>query len=209
MLVIGITGGVASGKSTIIRALGNKGVITIDADKLGHKAYQKGTPCYDSLVENFGPTVIGADGEINRRRLGEIVFSDKSKMIELNNIVWPVIRQLLIVELDLIKGCASPDCPQPIVAVEAAIMIEAGWQDLVSMLWVVRIERAIAKDFLMARNSISEEEAYKRIDSQISNDDRCGYATYVLLNDGSREHLEVETHRLLEQVIHRTDSLQR
>lgn len=198
MLIIGITGGVASGKSSIIKTLQDNGVITIDADKLGHKAYERGNPCHDRLVECFGTSVVGEDGEINRRRLGEIVFSEKSKMTQLNGIVWPVIRQLLIAELDAIRSRSKVDSPQPVVAVEAAIMIEAGWQDLVSVLWVVRVEREIAKSFLIARNCISEEDAYRRIDSQISNDDRCKYATYVISNNGTREHLEAETRRILD-----------
>ena len=197
MLIIGITGGVASGKSTVIKTLQDNGVITIDADKLGHKAYERGNACYHRLVECFGTSVVGEDGEINRRRLGEIVFSEKSKMAQLNGIVWPVIRQLIIDELNSIRSRLDISSPPPIVAVEAAIMIEAGWQDLVSVLWVVRVEREIAKAFLMARNCITEEDSYKRIDSQISNDDRCKYATYVISNNGTREHLEIETRRIL------------
>ena len=201
MLVIGITGGVASGKSTVCKVLNDLGVLTIDADKLGHRAYEKGTPCYLKLIENFGDSIVAEDGEINRRKLGEIVFSASSKMTELTGIVWPEIRKMLIAELEMIKSGANSDSPAPVVAIEAAVMIEAGWQDVVDVLWVLRVDRNEAKDKLMARNNLTEVEAYKRIDSQISNEERCKHATFVLHNNLTMEQLEIETRRLLEQSV--------
>jgi phosphopantetheine adenylyltransferase/dephospho-CoA kinase len=199
MIVIGLTGGIASGKSTVSSILKDLlGVIIIDADKLGHKAYQKGTYCYDRLVENFGQSIVAEDGQINRRNLGDIVFSEKSKMTELTGIVWPEIRKLLIDDIDNIQKTASLGGSSPVVAIEAAIMLEAGWEDLVSMLWVVQVDRQTAIDRLVARNNLSPEEALKRIESQMSNDDRCKHATYVLQNDLSEEQLKSEVRRLFD-----------
>lgn len=174
------------------------GLIKIDADKIGHRAYEKGTACFHKLIESFGDVIVDDDGQINRRKLGEIAFSNKDKMAELTSIVWPEIRKLLIEELENIKSTAKADVARPVVALEAAVMIEAGWNDLVSVVWVIQVDRNIARDRLMARNNLSSEEATKRIDSQMSNEERSKYATYVLENNTNSEQLELETRRLFD-----------
>jgi dephospho-CoA kinase len=196
MLVIGLTGGVASGKTTVSNILKSLGVILINADLIGHRTYEKGTDCYHKLIEQFGNTIVAENGEINRRRLGDLVFSDKSKMNELTGIVWPAIRKMLIKELDDIRSTVKAGDSPPIVALEAAVMIEAGWTDLVSTLWVIHMDRDVAKGLLMTRNNLSTEEASKRIDSQMSNEERCKQASHILYNNGSLDQLEAETHRL-------------
>ena len=146
--------------------------------------------------------MVTADGEIDRRKLGGIVFSDKSKMTQLTDIVWPAVRQALIQYLATAEESSVREGrPTPIIAMEAAIMIEAGWQDLVSVLWVIEVDRVQAKDKLMARDKLSEEEAFKRIDSQISNEERRKHATYVIKNDMSKEELQLETRRLYDLTI--------
>ena len=197
MLVIGITGGVASGKSTVCKMLSDMDVVVADVDKVAHGEYKKGTACHAQIIECFGDVVVTADGEIDRRKLGGIVFSDKSKMTQLTDIVWPAVRQALIQYLATAEESSVREGrPTPIIAMEAAIMIEAGWQDLVSVLWVIEVDRVQAKDKLMARDKLSEEEAFKRIDSQISNEERRKHATYVIKNDISKEELLLETRRL-------------
>lgn len=185
--MIGITGGICSGKSTVTRVLKDAGVHILDADKLGHKAYEPGTSCFNKLVQHFGESIVDEKKEIDRRVLGSIVFSDPSKMQELQSIVWPEIRGLIISNLDELK---AQDVRT--VALEAAVMIEAGWYDLVSTLWVVTVKRDVALKRLMARNGLSEEEALKRIDAQISNEERCDHADLVIdnSNDNSMEALE-------------------
>lgn len=174
------------------------GLIIIDADKIGHKAYEIQTPCYYKLIETFGNVIVDEqNGEINRRKLGEIAFSNKDKMAELTSIVWPEIRRLLIDELKKIRSSAKADV-MPVVAIEAAVMCEAGWHDLVSVLWVIQVDLGTARDRLMARNGLSSEEAMKRINSQMSNEERSKFATYVLENNLSVEQLELETRRLFD-----------
>ena len=189
MRVIGITGGVASGKTTVSNILGELGAHIINADKIGHQTYERGTSCYKNIVGYFGMTVVAENGDIDRRKLGAIVFSDNLKMVALNQIVWPEIRTLLISELDQIKSKIRSGGLEPIVALEAAVMIEAGWFDLVTELWVIRVDREVAKNFLIARNSLSSDEALKRIDCQISNDERCEHASRILHNNGDLENL--------------------
>ena len=197
MRIIGVTGGICSGKSTVTRVLASLGVSVLDADKLGHRAYEKGSDCFQKLVEHFGTKIIGSDGEINRQLLGSIVFSDISKMNELKTIVWPEIRRLIIEELKVLENQGIEN-----VVLEAAVMIEAGWQDLVSTLWVVSVDRETAKTRLMARNSLSESDALKRIDSQISNEERCKYASVVIDNssiDKPMSEFEDEIRKLYSQ----------
>lgn len=201
MLVIGLTGGVASGKTTVSNILKSLGVILINADLIGHKTYEKGTDCYHKLIEQFGNTIVAENGEINRQQLGALVFSDKSKMDELTGIVWPAIRKMLIKELDDIRIAVKADSSPPVVALEAAIMIEAGWTDLISTLWVIHMDRDVAKGLLMTRNKLSPEEASKRIDSQMSNEERCKHASHVLYNNGDLDQLEAETRRLFQDLI--------
>ena len=201
MLVIGLTGGVASGKTTVSNILRSLGVISINADFIGHKTYEKGTDCYQQLIEVFGDSILAENGEINRRHLGDLVFSDKSKMKDLTGIVWPAIRKMLTEQLDEIRNTVKEGDSAPIVSLEAAVMIEAGWYDLVSTLWVINTDRDVAKGLLMTRNNLSAEEASKRVDSQMSNDERSKYASHVLYNSGSLEQLEAETRRLFRNLI--------
>ena len=209
MKIIGVTGGISSGKSTASRLLGQKGgrgggsgsgecseggatgvreeeIIVLDADKFGHEAYKKGSDCWVRLIDHFGPRIQDDDGEINRRELGSLVFTDKAKMRELEAIVWPEIRRLLEIRIkELREGGACK-----VVVVEAAIMIEAGWQDMVDFLWVVVVDRDIATERLMKRNNLSREEAEKRINAQITNEERMRHATRVITNNGDGEELE-------------------
>lgn len=183
MHIIGITGGIGSGKSTVTKILAdnNKAVVVIDADKLGWEAYQRGTSCYTKVKDHFGlinKDIVGEDGEINRKVLGSIVFSDKSKMRELESIVWPEIKDMIIKRIEELKTEGKVD----MIVIEAAIMIEAGWQDLVDMLWVIYVDREIAIERIKKRNSLSEEESAKRVDSQMSNEERLKYSNYSVNN---------------------------
>jgi dephospho-CoA kinase len=204
-VIIGLTGGIASGKSTVTNILrDDMGCTALDADKYGHAAYKKGTPCYDKLIAHFGQEIVNeADGEINRKQLGSIVFSDPLQMRELERIVWPEIRALISADLSTMRSKQAEKLDdtegKPHVAVlEAAIMIEAGWQDMVDVLWVVSVDRDTARTRLQARNNLSAEEADKRIDAQMSNTDRCKYADFIVNNTGSREELVEETRKLYE-----------
>lgn len=180
---VGLTGGICSGKSTISKILKDRGIPIVDADQLGHKAYAPGTSCFQKLVDNFGSSIIAEDGSINRRALGAIVFSEKSKMQELNAIVWPEIRQLIIEEIDTFRNETTNSVP--IVVIEAAIMIEAKWFDLFDQVWVVVTDESTAIQRLISRNSLTEEQARQRLAAQTSNDDRIQHANSVISNDSA------------------------
>ncbi len=183
MYVIGITGGICSGKSTISQILASLGVAVIDADKLGHRAYEQSTQCYSCLVSHFGPRIVGQDNSIDRKALGSIVFADKNEMQELQRIVWPEIKRLIV---DILSDF-SVNKPNLVIALEAAIMIEAGWQDLVHAMWVCSVETATAIERLTKRNSLTRIDAEMRINSQLSNEERLKFADAVIDNNSVDE----------------------
>lgn len=182
MRSIGLTGGIASGKSTVVKQLQDLGAATIDADILGHRTYEPGTETFKQVVEAFGEDLVADDGSIDRSKLGPKVFGHPDGMKRLTDIVWPGIRTLAEAELARLDANGTE-----VAVLEAAVMIEAGWQDLVDEVWVVAVSRDTARERLMARNNFSAEEADKRIDSQINNDERLKHADVMISNDCSME----------------------
>jgi len=161
----------------------------IDADKVGHETYEPGTDCYQTIIHQFGEGVRGDDGLINRKALGSIIFSDPSKKKELESIVWPAIRNKIIQKLEHFKS-KSINTPVTVV-LEAAIMIEAGWTDLVDSVWIPVVEPSVAIERLISRNGLTREDAERRLASQMTNEERKQFA-HVLL-DTNKPLAEVET----------------
>ncbi|MEX2157979.1 MAG: dephospho-CoA kinase [Dehalococcoidia bacterium] len=185
MRVIGLTGGIASGKSLVSRQLAERGAVVIDADKLGHESYRKGTETYRALIEAFGEDIVGPDGEIDRKVLGSKVFGDPEARHKLEQIVWPAIRRLGAERIEKLhqEGAA-------VVVLEAAVLIEAEWLDLVDEVWIVEVSPDVARKRLIERNGLSVEQAQARIQSQLTNEKRRPYATLVIENNGSLEDLQ-------------------
>ena len=182
MRSIGLTGGIASGKSTVVQQLQELGAATIDADLLGHQTYEPGTETFRQVVEAFGEDLVAEDGTIDRSKLGPKVFGHPDGMKRLTDIVWPGIRALAEAELERLRSAGTE-----VAVLEAAVMIEAGWQDLVDEVWVVAVSRDTARERLMARNNLSAEQADQRIESQITNDERLKHADVLISNDCSMD----------------------
>lgn len=180
MIVIGLTGGIASGKSTVSRLLAERGAFVIDADRLGHEVYRPGTPAFAKIIEVFGPEVVGADGQIDRQALGNRVFGDPAAMKQLTDIVWPAIHDLAKRRLAELREQGVD-----VAVLEAAVLIEAGWLDLVDEVWVVVAPEAVARQRLIARSRLTEEQAEARLRAQIGNEERLRYADVVIENDGT------------------------
>ena len=183
MIVIGLTGGIASGKSTVARYLGERGASVIDADKLGHRAYDPGTPGFDKVVAAFGEEVV-SEGQIDRRALGGKVFGDPSQLRRLTDIVWPEILDLAKADIDAAKARG-----ETIVVLEAAVLLEAGWGTEVDEVWVVTVEPEVAVGRASARDGVDAAAVQARIDAQLSNAERVAEADTVIDNSGSKTEL--------------------
>ena len=139
-MIIGLTGGIASGKSTAAKLLGQLGAHVIDADKLGHNAYTKGSEAFDSVVSVFGRDTVGDDGEIDRKVLGSKVFGNPESLKKLTDIVWPAIKNMALEEIESVRVRN----PNQIIVLEAAVLFEAGWQDIVDEVWSTLVNREVA-----------------------------------------------------------------
>lgn len=182
---IGLTGGIASGKSTAGRYLAQLGAHIIDADQLGHRAYEPDTAAFADVVKTFGADVVGGDGRIDRKALGGKVFGDPQALARLTAIVWPEIRRLAEAEM----AAVTAEDPNRIVVLEAAVLFEAGWQDAVDEVWVVVVEPEAAIERAMARDGLSAEDVQRRLEAQMSNDERRARADVVIDNSGNTENL--------------------
>ena len=198
MVVIGLTGGIASGKSTAARYLAEKGAHMIDADKLGHRVYEAGRPAFDKVVAAFGQDVVGEDGEIDRRALGGKVFGSPEQLKRLTDIAWPGILDMAKAEID-----AARTNGVPIIVLEAAVLLEANWQSDVDEVWVVTVESDVAIARARARDGVDEAAVQARIDAQLSNGERVALADVVIDNGGDEAallaKLDAEWERLRQQ----------
>jgi phosphopantetheine adenylyltransferase/dephospho-CoA kinase len=184
-MVIGLTGGIASGKSTVAKHLAARGARVIDADKLGHRAYEPGTQAHREVIAAFGPEVRAADGTIDRAALGARVFGKPAELRRLTDIVWPEIRRLAEKEIAAIRASD----PRAVVVLEAAVLFEAGWEPLVDEIWVAVVERAVAVQRAVARGGLNAQQVDARIDAQLTNDERKKRAHVVLDNSGDEAAL--------------------
>ena len=195
-ILIGLTGGISSGKSTVIQYIRYHGYPVIDADKLGHRVLELGNPGYSKVIEKFGEGILNKDKTVNRLLLGGIVFSDPSKLKALNEISHPIIAEMVLKEF---KSIVSKDL-KGIVFLEAALLIEANWYNMCHHIWVVTLEAAEASRRLQKRDGLSVSEARSRLESQLNAKERLTYADVVLDNNGSRKDLLSQTQQALEGI---------
>lgn len=192
MHVIGLVGGIGSGKSTAAAMLAELGAEVLSADAIGHEVYRPGTPGFDAVTSAFGREVVGADGSIDRKRLGAIVFADPARLEQLNGIVHPLIRAEIGRRIDAARRAERVRA----VVVEAAILLEAGWRDLVDEVWVVAAGRDCVVSRLGAERGLTAAETDARIARQMSDAERRAAADVVIPNDGSIEELRARIEQL-------------
>ncbi|MFL2803326.1 MAG: dephospho-CoA kinase [Dehalococcoidia bacterium] len=183
MIKVGLTGGIGTGKSLVSEILQKLGAHVISGDSLGHEAYLPGTKGFDQVVSAFGNEIVGEDGFVDRKKLGPIVFSDPSNLEILNSIMHPLIYEMIKERIANISDVS-------IVVVEAAVLIEANWQDLFDEIWVVTSDEEIVISRLAERNNLSREDAISRIKSQMSQDERITHAHVEIDNSGTKSDLE-------------------
>ncbi|XP_075237464.1 bifunctional Phosphopantetheine adenylyltransferase - Dephospho-CoA kinase [Lycorma delicatula] len=183
---IGLSGGIASGKSNIAKYLGSYGAGVIYADLLAHKVYDVGTPCYKAVVEHFGESIINDDdGTINRKVLGGIVFSNKDQLEKLNSLVWPALLELVKSDIKRLEHSGFN-----IVVIEAAVLCQAGWDKEFHEVWTTVIPQEEAIKRLKERNNLTDEEALKRISLQPSNSEQIAIANVVFCSLWTKSYTE-------------------
>ncbi|XP_077286040.1 bifunctional Phosphopantetheine adenylyltransferase - Dephospho-CoA kinase isoform X2 [Arctopsyche grandis] len=199
--VIGLTGGIASGKTNITKKLGELGAGVVNCDILAHELYMPGTPINATIAEVFGSNVINENGEVNRKKLGEIVFNDPSRLIELNNLLWPAI-----IEEAKKRVRALGQQGYKVVVMEAAVLIQARWKEHCHQVWTSIIPPEEAVKRLKERNGLSEQEAKDRLSSQPSNSEQVANANIVFSSFWSYEFTSLQVTKAWENLLKCIDS---
>ncbi|WP_054693251.1 dephospho-CoA kinase [Syntrophomonas palmitatica] len=203
MYIIGLTGGIASGKSTITIALRELGAEIINADEISHRIIEPDQPAWQDIAASFGKEVLNEDLSINRAALGAIVFSDPARLQELNHITHPRVMERLRFELDAIRQ-KNPDA---IVVMEIPLLYETHMDRLCNEVWVVWVDRETQIKRLMNRDQINYEDAVKRIDSQMPLDEKAARADRVIDNMLSVEETKVLATRYYIEIKQRDSSI--
>ncbi|PEV06409.1 dephospho-CoA kinase [Bacillus thuringiensis] len=179
-VVIGLTGGIASGKSTVSEMFRELSIPVIDADVIAREVVEQGKPAYNKIVEVFGAEVLQQDGELDRPRLGSIVFYNEEKRLQLNKIVHPAVRE----EMNRQKEMYIKEGAQAVV-LDIPLLFESKLTSLVDRILVVAVKPHTQLERLMKRNNFSEEEATARIQSQMPLEEKVKNADEVINNDGT------------------------
>ncbi|HDG8503982.1 TPA: dephospho-CoA kinase [Staphylococcus aureus] len=191
--VIGLTGGIASGKSTVSELLSVFGFQVVDADKAAREAVKKGSKGLAQVREVFGDEAIDENGEMNRRYMGDLVFNHPEKRLELNAIIHPIVRDIMEEEKqEYLKQGYN-------VIMDIPLLFENELENTVDEVWVVYTSESIQMDRLMQRNNLSLEDAKARVYSQISIDKKSRMADHVIDNLGDKLELKQNLERLLEE----------
>lgn len=177
--IIGLTGNIGTGKSVVRRMLEHLGAFGIDADALAHRAISRGAPGYSKVITQFGRWILTSDGEIDRARLGHLVFSDPEALKILESIVHPLVSQAI----DFIIGRTQ----KPVIVIEAIKLLESDLKDKVNSVWVVYVPEKIQIERLVKRRNMDEQDAKQRIQHQSPQVIKMGAANVVINNDGSVE----------------------
>ncbi|MDO9334588.1 MAG: dephospho-CoA kinase [Dehalococcoidales bacterium] len=189
--VIGLTGGMGSGKSTVSQLLAEFGAVIIDADKVGHEAYQPNTKTWQELVAAFGQQIVAQDGAIDRKKLGAIVFGSPEQLTRLNRIVHPRMFEMMKERIEQYRRQGVK-----VVVLDAAILFEANWTPLVNEIWVVVASEPVVITRAKARTGLLEDQIRSRLRSQMSNEERMKRANAVIHNDGTFEDLRAKVRGL-------------
>jgi dephospho-CoA kinase len=190
MVVVGLTGGIGSGKSTVAALLAAHGAVVVDADLLAREAVAPGTRGLADVVARFGPAVLAPDGTLNRQALADLVFADPAALADLNAIVHPVVRAAIADRLAALDGG-----PAPLVVLEIPLLVESGRSYGASAVIVVDCPEEVAVRRLVEGRGMDEADARRRMAAQASRADRLAAADLVIDNSGSRDELEREVDR--------------
>ena len=179
MILVGLTGGIAVGKSTVAAMFAARGAAVVDADRISRKLQESGAPCYGAIVEEFGKGILDSAGRIDRRRLGEIVFADPSRRAALEALMHPAIWAACEAEIRAAAAAGRAVC-----VVEAALILEAGQRSRFHRIVVVTAPTDVQVERVARARGLTEEEARQRLAAQWANADKARQADYVIDNGG-------------------------
>ena len=183
-MIIGLTGGIASGKSTVVEMIKEVGYKVIDADQLVHDMQAKGGRLYRALHDWLGEEILLPNGELNRPKLGQLIFSNEERRHRSAEIQGTIIREELAAQRDRLAK------EEDVFFMDIPLLIENGYQDWFDQIWLVAVSPQVQRQRLMKRNHLSAEEAGMRIDSQMSLAEKLPYASLVIDNNGSIDDLK-------------------
>ena len=192
--IIGLTGGIASGKSTVTSYLREKGYAVIDADRVVHDLQAQGGELYQALVEHFGTEILLDTGDLNRHALAERIFSSQNEIAWSNQVQGEMIRKALARERDrLIEA-------EDLFFMDIPLLIEQGYLDWFDQVWLVYVTEDTQLERLMERNALTEGQARDRLAAQMSLDEKKALVDLVIDNNSKRDHLYQQIDRVLEQI---------
>jgi dephospho-CoA kinase len=193
-IVVGLTGGIASGKSTVSAILIEKGITVIDADIEARLAVEKGEEAYHEIVSHFGESILQADGAIDREKLGSIIFHDQEQRLKLNSIVHPAVRKRMLMKKE--KALANKE---QIIIMDIPLLFESKLTSMVDKTLLVYVDEEIQLERLMNRNQLSKSDALARIHSQMPLKDKLELADAVINNNGTIEETVKQLNVILEK----------
>ena len=185
MRVVGLTGGIGSGKSTVSALLAEKGAVIIDADAITRELQEPGQPVFEAMVERFGPGIVAADGTLDRQAVADLVFGDPAALADLNEIVHPAVGAELAARM---QAEAETD---HLVVLDVPLLVESGRDDLVGII-VVDVDPEIAVRRLVEHRGFREDDARARMARQVSREDRVARADLVIDNSGTLDELRAQ-----------------
>ncbi|MBU8879667.1 dephospho-CoA kinase [Bacillus sp. FJAT-29790] len=191
-LVVGLTGGIASGKSTVSSILIEKGITVIDADLEAKLAVEKGEDAYQEIVSHFGEQILLEDGSIDRGKLGSIIFNDKEQRLKLNSIVHPAVRKRMLMKKT--KACENGE---KLIIMDIPLLFESQLTYMVDKTLLVFVEEDTQLQRLMERNQLSKDEALARVNSQMRLKDKTELADAVIDNNGTIEETKKQLMKIL------------
>ncbi|MGX4686123.1 dephospho-CoA kinase [Vagococcus sp. JNUCC 83] len=192
--LLGLTGGIASGKSTISDYFKAKNIPVIDADLVAREVVEPGTKGLEQIVQDFGQSILLADGTLNRKKLGSMIFEDSKKRERLNAILSGAIRQNILDKISELKKLQ-----RPLIVLDIPLLYEGGYQELVNSVMVCYVPKEIQLSRLMKRDKLTKQEAMKRIDSQMTLEEKNKLADVVIDNSGRIDDTLKQVQTWLEQ----------
>jgi len=191
MKVIGLTGGIGSGKSTVAGFLAELGAVVINADKVGHEAFEPDTELWREVVAAFGSQILTPNGDIDRKKLGDIVFEDHDSLARLNQIMHPRMYDIVKAQIEEYRRQGVG-----VVVLEAPLLLEAGWTSLVDEVWVIVAPESTVLRRLQEKIGLSEGQALARIRSQLPSQERVKHADVVIDTDCSLDEVRARVEEL-------------